>query len=152
MPTPMLILPGAPALSSFRREKLLRALQDRQPGVTDVAAEFIHFAHLSQSLDTHETELLAQLLTYGPRSRKVALSGGLLLVVPRPGTISPWSSKATDIAHNAGLSKIQRIERGLAYYVQGQFDAKTLLPLLHDRMVETVFDSLDAAAVLFADH
>jgi len=148
----MLILPGAAALSAFRREKLLRALRERQPDVTDVAAEFIHFAHLSESLDIHETELLAQLLTYGPRSGKVSLSGGLLLVVPRPGTISPWSSKATDIAHNAGLKKIQRLERGLAYYIQGQFDAKAILSLLHDRMVETVYDSLDEAAVLFADH
>jgi phosphoribosylformylglycinamidine synthase len=148
----MLILPGAAALSSFRREKLLRALRERQPGVTDVAAEFIHFAHLSDPLDTHETELLAQLLTYGPKSSKVALSGGLLLVIPRPGTISPWSSKATDIAHNAGLRKIQRLERGVAYYVQGQFDASTVLPLLHDRMVEAVYASLDEAAVLFVEH
>jgi phosphoribosylformylglycinamidine synthase len=147
----MLILPGAAALSSFRREKLLRALRERQPGVTDVAAEYIHFAHLREPLDTHETELLAQLLTYGPKSGKVALSGGLLLVIPRPGTISPWSSKATDIAHNSGLQKIQRLERGVAYYIQGQFDPEILAPLLHDRMVEAVYASLDEAEVLFTE-
>lgn len=115
-PLPMLILPGAAALSSFRREKLLRALRERQPGITEVAAEYIHFANLTETLDSHETELLAQLLTYGPRSSRPAVGGGLLLVIPRPGTISPWSSKATDIAHNAGLRKIQRLERGIAYF------------------------------------
>jgi phosphoribosylformylglycinamidine synthase, single chain form len=148
----MLILPGAAALSSFRRDKLLHSLRERQPGITDVAAEYIHFVDLVDTLDGHETELLAQLLTYGPKSAKVALNGGLLLAVPRPGTISPWSSKATDIAHNAGLYKIRRIERGVAYYLQGNFDAKAVLPLLHDRMVEVVYASLDDAAVLFEQH
>ncbi|MBC6905618.1 phosphoribosylformylglycinamidine synthase [Saccharophagus sp. K07] len=148
----MLILPGAAALSSFRRDKLLQSLRERQPGITDVAAEYIHFINLAESLEGHETELLAQLLTYGPKSERVALNGGLLLVVPRPGTISPWSSKATDIAHNAGLHKIQRIERGVAYYIQGQFDPKAVLPLIHDRMVEAVYASLDDAAVLFEQH
>lgn len=148
----MLILPGAAALSSFRREKLLRALRERQPGITDIAAEYIHFANLTESLSGYETELLAQLLTYGPKSPRVALKGGLLLTIPRPGTISPWSSKATDIAHNAGLYKIQRLERGIAYYIQGQFDPQAVLPLLHDRMVEAVYASLDEAAVLFEQH
>lgn len=151
-PVPMLILPGAAALSSFRRDKLLQSLRERQPGITDIAAEYIHFVDLAESLDGHETELLAQLLTYGPKTAKVALKGGLLLAVPRPGTISPWSSKATDIAHNAGLHKIRRIERGVAYYIQGQFDANAVLPSLHDRMVEVVFASLDEAAVLFEQH
>lgn len=148
----MLILPGATALSSFRRDKLFHSLRERQPGITDIAAEYIHFVDLADPLDGHETELLAQLLTYGPKSAKVALKGGLLLAVPRPGTISPWSSKATDIAHNAGLHKIRRIERGVAYYIQGQFDAKAVLPLLHDRMVEAVYASLDEASVLFEQH
>ncbi len=148
----MLILPGAAALSSFRRDKLLNALRERQPGITDIAAEYIHFVDFADNLDGHETELLAQLLTYGPKSDKVTLNGGLLLAVPRPGTISPWSSKATDIAHNAGLHKIRRIERGVAYYLQGHFDAKAVLPLLHDRMVEVIYASLDEAAVLFEQH
>lgn len=148
----MLILPGAAALSVFRREKLLQSLRERQAGITDVAAEYIHFVDLADALDGHETELLAQLLTYGPKTAKVAFKGGLLLSVPRPGTISPWSSKATDIAHNAGLRKIRRIERGIAYYLQGQFDANAVLPLVHDRMVETVYGSLDEAAVLFERH
>lgn len=147
----MLILPGAAVLSSFRREKLLKSLTDIQPGITALSAEYIHFVHFNDALDGRETELLAQLLTYGPKTGKVSLDGSLLLVVPRPGTISPWSSKATDIAHNAGLSKVNRIERGVAYHIEGSFDPQLILHFLHDRMVETVFDSLDEAEVLFAE-
>jgi len=82
--------------------------------------------------------------------------GALLLVVPRPGTISPWSSKATDIAHNCGLSEIHRIERGTAYYFSeaggatlGEHQLSLLKPLIHDRMVEQVMDNLDDAEALF---
>lgn len=148
----MLILPGANALSHFRRDKLLSSLKVQQSGIRDVSAEYVHFANLRDSLNAHETELLAQLLTYGPKSDEVGLGGQLLLVVPRPGTISPWSSKATDIAHNAGLHKVQRIERGVAYHITGHFDLQRIVAQLHDRMVEAVYASLDEAAVLFAHH
>lgn len=148
----MLILPGASALSSFRQEKLLLALKSAQTGVTDLSAEFVHFVHLEEALDAHEKELLAKLLTYGPKSQPAKLGGRLLLVVPRPGTISPWASKATDIAHNAGLASVRRLERGVAYHIEGAFDLDKVLPLIHDRMVEVVYGSLDDAAVLFSEH
>lgn len=148
----MLILPGASALSPFRRDKLLNSLQKLQPSVTDVSAEYVHFVHLHENLDAHETELLVQLLTYGPKSDAVSLNGQLLLVTPRPGTISPWASKATDIALNAGLRKIKRLERGIAYHIAGQFDVSRVINEIHDRMVETVFSHLDAAEVLFESH
>lgn len=148
----MLIMPGAAALSPFRLQKLLSQLQALQPGITEVSAEFVHFANLRESLDAHETELLAQLLTYGPKSEEVNLDGTLQLVTPRPGTISPWSSKATDIANNSGLIKVERLERGVAYHISGQFDKHSVAQLLHDRMVEVIFDTLDDAEILFSHH
>ncbi|MEY4588103.1 MAG: hypothetical protein RL497_179 [Pseudomonadota bacterium] len=146
----MLILPGAPALSLFRSQKLLQTLQALDHGVTGIYAEFVHLADTQGHLSPSETEILVQLLRYGPSAQAQVGVGRLLLVVPRPGTISPWSSKATDIAHNAGLSRVARIERGLAYHIQGDFDVQKILPALHDRMTETVFASLDEAAALFA--
>ncbi len=154
----MLTLFGASALSELRRTKLLHALQKAVPTVTGVRAEFVHFAETSEPLDDRERAVLDRLLTYGPRADAVQLVGSqrhLFLVVPRPGTISPWSSKATDIAHNTGLDKIRRLERGVMTTVSGELgvDGRALIaPWLHDRMVEAVLESTDAAEVLFEQH
>ena len=149
------ILRGAPALSTFRVHKLISACEDANLPVTDLYAEYAHFAHLSAPLSPEQTSHLEQILTYGPKLEQHQPEGKLLLVVPRPGTISPWSSKATDIAHNCGLSPVKRLERGVAWYVQlqGELTAeqqKQLLGLIHDRMVEAVLDSFEAADALFA--
>ena len=122
----MMILTGAPSLSAFRSKKLLSTLQQTVPSTASVYAEYVHFAELSQPLSESGVETLQALLTYGPREEKTSTVGQLILVVPRPGTISPWSSKATDIAHNCGLDQVVRVERGTAYYVQGEelFTAK----------------------------
>ncbi|ETN93027.1 Phosphoribosylformylglycinamidine synthase [Gammaproteobacteria bacterium MOLA455] len=151
----MMILTGAPSLSAFRRKKLLSTLQQVVPSTVSVYAEFVHFAELTQPLSESAVETLQALLTYGPREEKTSIKGQLILVVPRPGTISPWSSKATDIAHNCGLDQVVRVERGTAYYVQGEeaFSAQQLADLgaeLHDRMVETVLDGLQQAEILFS--
>ena len=149
----MLILRGAPALSSFRTQKLLTTLQQRVPAVTGVSSEFVHFANLSAPLSAEQLQVLQQLLTYGPKVEgEVNHEGELFLVVPRLGTISPWASKATDIAKNTGLDTVKRVERGVAYYVQGAIspaDRATIIAVLHDRMVETVFASLEAAEQIF---
>lgn len=150
----MLVLRGAPALSAFRHEKLLSSLSDKLNSVTGVYAEFLHFADLSADLDTQEQQVLDRILRYGPNASTEEPKGDLYLVVPRPGTISPWSSKATDIAHNCGLEKVLRLERGVAYYVQSNQplnagDRETVIALIHDRMVEAVMDSVDAASALF---
>ena len=89
-------------------------------------------------------------MQYGPMAQAVSASGQLLLVVPRPGTISPWSSKATDIAHNCGLENVLRVERGTAYYIESSellSEQQLMLvgDLLHDRMVEAVFTDLQAS-------
>ena len=150
----MLTLRGAPALSDFRSEKLLTQLQQIDPNVSAVYAEFVHFAETQNDLCESDIKVLEQLLTYGPKADSkddiFATDNECYLVLPRPGTISPWSSKATDIAHNAGLSDVERIERGIAYYVRGVTNREALLPALHDRMVEAVFAQLKAAQQLFS--
>ena len=153
----MIILSGASSLSAFRRQKLLSNLQQALPSVTSVAAEYVHFADVSEALSDAELATLEALMTYGPSEDKGLTSGHLLLVVPRPGTISPWSSKATDIAHNCGLKTVLRVERGTAYYVQAQTpltdgQLALLSELLSDRMVETVFQDLQQAQMLFTHH
>ncbi len=106
----------------------------------------MHFVDLSQPLSAKEKATLKALLTYNiPFAGK--REGKLHLVVPRPGTISPWSSKATDIAKNCGLDKVQRIERGVAHYDAAVSDIN-----IHDRMTEVVLDDFAKAAILFEDH
>lgn len=152
----MEILRGSPALSAFRITKLLSACQDASLPVNDIYAEFVHFADVSTPLSGEETATLQRLLQYGPSLAEHEPKGRLLLVTPRPGTISPWSSKATDIAHNCGLQSVLRLERGLAYYVDAaEMSAaqwQTLEGLLHDRMMERVFRELQQAESLFAHH
>ncbi|HRF43745.1 MAG TPA: phosphoribosylformylglycinamidine synthase [Candidatus Competibacteraceae bacterium] len=165
----MLRFRGNPALSPFRLEKLLTALRQRVPAITGVHAEFVHF--VDGTLTIPDREVLDRLLQYGPNqvtSRQLALVGKtafnehrnpndapLFLVIPRPGTISPWSSKATDIAHNCGLRRVHRIERGVAYFVESErplsdSELVALKPLLHDRMTEVVLEASDDPGTLFA--
>ncbi|MCH8538967.1 MAG: phosphoribosylformylglycinamidine synthase, partial [Alkalimonas sp.] len=150
----MLILRGAPALSEFRIRQLMDQSRRLALPVTEIYAEFIHFAELSADLTTAQQHTLEQLLTYGPALASHEPEGLMLLVTPRPGTISPWSSKATDIAHNCGLQMVTRLERGTAYYVQTSAtltiaEQAQLAALLHDRMMEAVFDSFDAVTAMF---
>tara|TARA_Y100001949_G_scaffold176126_1_gene188013 strand:+ start:1132 stop:5028 length:3897 start_codon:yes stop_codon:yes gene_type:complete len=149
----MLILRGAPALSAFRHGKLLAQLTDKVPAVRGLYAEFAHFAEVSGTLGADEQQVLARLLKYGPSVPVQEPAGRLFLVIPRFGTISPWSSKASDIARNCGLDKIQRLERGIAYYVEGDFseaDAGRIAAALHDRMTQLVLEQFEGAAELFS--
>ena len=152
----MLILRGAPALSAFRKKRLLQACQKLDSSIQDIHAHFIHFIDTESELSAEELAVLDQLLIYGPSREDTTESDDLLLVVPRPGTISPWSSKATDIAHNCGLNKIKRMERGTAYHVDAEhLSSDTLTAIeaeLHDRMTQVVMKHLDDAAQLFETH
>jgi phosphoribosylformylglycinamidine synthase len=154
----LLSLHGSPALSPFRIAKLKAGLDALRPahGVASISASFRHFVDLAARLDAPSRAILDKLLTYGPRPVADDDQATLLLVVPRPGTISPWSSKATDIAHNCGLVDVRRIERGVAYRVATRdgaslaaADRAALLPLVHDRMTEGVFDDVASARQLF---
>jgi phosphoribosylformylglycinamidine synthase len=142
---------GISALSDFRKAKLLSRLQAFSPSVKNVEAEYVHLADLGQKLSASEEAQLKQLVAYGTPFEG-SNDGALYLVVPRPGTISPWSSKATDIVHNSGLDSVKRVERGVAYYVQGAEPGNAgIAEILHDRMTETVLSGLEAAEILFKD-
>jgi len=104
---------GSPVLSSFRAEKLLGQLQSSVSSITHVYAEYVHFADVEGELSAEQTTTLQKLLTYGPAYSVEEPAGELLVVIPRFGTISPWASKATDIAHNCGLQSVHRLERGV---------------------------------------
>ena len=146
----MLVLRGAPAFTPARLAKRLRRIQGRNPAIRDAAAEFVHFAEIAEPLSDRETHVLDRLLRYGPRVEAHKLDGQRLLVVPRIGTISPWSSKATDVAHNCGLDKVKRIERGIWYTVAGTItDAPALRAAIHDRMTESVLEREEDATRLF---
>ncbi len=152
----MLNLRGASARSAFRIEKLLLSIQKKVPQVWRIDAEYAYFAHSSQAFEKEEISQLKQLLDDGLPIARQPFQGTFFLVVPRPGTISPWSSKATDIAHNSGLSVLERIERGIAYYVQfsnsescSESEYQLIKNCLHDRMVESVFSTIDEAETLF---
>ncbi len=147
-------LRGRDALSAFRRKKLLEAVAADIPGL-QIAAEYWHFISLQRALDDTERQQLERVLSYGSATAPVAQHGMLLLVTPRLGTISPWSSKATDIARHCGLPAVERIERGVAWWCTRDSqplsveDRSKLLPLVHDRMTESVLHDLDEAEALF---
>ncbi|MDB5165044.1 MAG: phosphoribosylformylglycinamidine synthase [Candidatus Saccharibacteria bacterium] len=147
----MLIYPWTSALSDFRKQKLLQKLQLIDADITDVQAVYTHLVDAGP-LSKTEDDRLRDLLTYGQEVSDTP-PGELFLVIPRPGTISPWSTKATDIAHNSGLTDIKRIERATAYYfVGGRASNRSALgAALHDRMTESVLASIEEAAVLFVD-
>jgi phosphoribosylformylglycinamidine synthase len=150
----MLILPGTKALSGFRLTRLCRELGDEVPGVSALEALFVHFVDSDRVLDTGERGILEQLLCYGGTLCRELPLGTLFLVIPRPGTISPWASKATDIAHNCGLAAISRIERGVAYIVTvdeepGPEQWGCIASRLHDRMTQIVVPEQGDAQALF---
>jgi len=149
-------LRGSAALSRFRLEKILSGLKAGVPRVTHLYAEFWHFCWSEQALSEQAGKVLQQILTYGPKLQEETPAGQFFLVVPRPGTISPWSSRATDIARHCGLESINRLERGVAYYVTTADNApltdaevQVLKPLIHDRMTEAVFSEPGDAERLY---
>lgn len=151
----MLIIPGAPALSDFRIAKLVASLSGEISSLRGLSAQYIHLVDIAVALDSERTAVLSQLLQYGPRAAFVEGGGLSFFVVPRPGTISPWSSKASDIARNCGLDMISRVERGVLYRVDlsaplQDAEREILLAAIHDRMVESVLSGPDEAQVLFS--
>ncbi len=151
---PLLTLRGPLALSAFRLDKLLSLLRQAHTEIAGIASEYVHFVHAAGMLNAAQHQVLQRLLTYGQLPENPS-QGTLFLVLPRMGTISPWASKATDIAHNCGLDQIDRIERGMAYYVQSsavlsEAARVAIVKAIHDPMTETVCSTMDEAAQLFA--
>jgi phosphoribosylformylglycinamidine synthase len=142
-----LALRGVAAFSAPRLARLQALVLETCCGVK-LSAEHWYFVELAAPLTADETARLKDLLGI-PDVLPAARSGTLLLVTPRLGTISPWSSKATDIAHNCGFAAVKRIERGTAFHVDGKFEKSVLAGRLHDRMTESVLDSVEEAQELF---
>jgi phosphoribosylformylglycinamidine synthase len=154
----MLQLPGSPAFSAFRIHKLIARLRGLAAGVSALEARYVHFVDVEQQLGEGEFDVLQQLLGCDSAVSADAETDASMRfwVVPRIGTISPWSSKATDIAHNCGLASVRRIERGVCIevYLDGSADPDDeqrhqIVELLHDRMTESVLSSAEDAQILF---
>ncbi len=154
----MLKIPGTAALSAFRKDRLLNELQSISVDITTITSRFVHFVDIGHDFSEVEKQILKQLLNYGDLQESVNSSDCLFVVIPRPGSISPWSSKATEIAHRCGLNSVKRIERGIEYFIKSNIPIfgtikQRIQSLLHDRMMQIVLDSeQDLKDLLFAEH
>ena len=153
----MLDLPGQPALSDFRIAKLTRALKRADTRLESVESRYTYFIETAGALSDDERKRLDALLLSGEQPAKLRSGTKRLYVVPRPGTISPWSSKATDIVKACDVAAVERVERGICYALKfsgevAETELSELIQLLFDRMTEAVFWSAGEAAALFAHH
>jgi phosphoribosylformylglycinamidine synthase len=153
----MIELPGQAALSNFRLAKLTRSLKRADDRVDAVEARFAYFVATSAELSAEDTSRLDALLLSGDPAATLKRGAKLLYVVPRPGTISPWSSKATDIAKACDIDAVERIERGICYGLKfsGKVhddDVLALSHLLFDRMTEAVYQDASGVEALFEAH
>jgi len=153
----MIVIHGNQALSSFRIEKLVLQIQSAINQPVNLSTESIYFVDVEQTLSKEELARIDELLEIPSISNSNVFELDLI-VIPRIGTISPWSSKATDILQHCGLAEVKRIEMGIAYQIQ-KTDGKSLEDhelkivgaLLHDRMTQSLIDSLDEADSLFLE-
>ncbi|MCK5810360.1 MAG: phosphoribosylformylglycinamidine synthase [Cocleimonas sp.] len=154
----MMMLAGNRAFSDFNKNKLLKSLQTSLPQIQAIHTRYWHFVKTNQSLSDIEQQHLDALLHYGESDNDAKPAGTLFLVVPRTGTISPWSSKATDILHNSGIIAVDRVERGIAYFIETKNDdalsvddSQFISAKVHDRMMEQVLSDAADAEVLFSN-
>lgn len=150
-------LQGGRALSDFRARRALEALAKVCPQVEAVSGRFVHFVHAERELSETEKSRLASLLDYEDAAEDVRADLSFM-VVPRLGTISPWASKATDIARNCGIDPVLRVERGTVYQIAlaagtevSEETAARLAACLHDRMTESVVPVDFAPEKLFVE-
>ncbi len=153
-PFTLLELPGPTALSDFRLDKLSQRLTDLDPDVRGISARYVYFAALERPLDNGELARLEALLSSGEPVGELIDGARQCYVVPRPGTQSPWSSKANDIVHACGLAAVRRVERGICYAIRfsraaGDSALESAAALLHDRMTEAVLPDGQSAGLLF---
>jgi phosphoribosylformylglycinamidine synthase len=148
----VLIYKGINALPDFRKKNLLTRIRKIDKSIVDISAEYVHFVDV-KNISKKDEEKLKVILTYGSKFSGKRV-GRTLLVVPRVGSISPWSSKATDIVLNCGVDNVKRLERGTIYYLTSSskhVDKHVIADELYDRMTETILDNLEQAEVLFAE-
>ncbi len=151
-------LKGQPVLSAFRAEQLLSLLQTKDQDITEIYAEFWHFISVKKSPGKTDLKILDRLLRYGPDRESKNTNSKMYLVIPRLGTISPWSTKATDIAHCCGLDNIIRMERGIAWHIETKSGKvlpeeklSEILEPIYDRMTEIVTDDPALPGKLFEE-
>ncbi len=153
----MKVLFGSSAYSEFRLSRLLKKLHEVSDEIKSISAVYVYLLKVDRDLSGEEEAHLLDLLSEAGQQPAVLGEGDLFMVAPRPGTISAWSSKATDILHVCGLTHVERIERGIAVTIgclrpMSDFEKAAIGEALHDRMTEAVFERIEDAAVLFADH
>ena len=148
-------VPGGNALSPFRAAALRARLRRLVPSLTAVSARHVHWVASEEPLDEPTTATVERLLTYGPPGAGDAQGAHVAVVVvaPRLGTLSPWASKATDIAHNCGVD-VRRVERVTEYHLATdepltEEEWGAAADLLHDRMTETALPTRADTAALF---
>ncbi len=148
----MLLYLGKNPYSLFRKKKLLQQIQKKQPTIQTFSANYAYFVLAKDFLDEDHLKLMAILDPVCSQWQGVK-EGQSVWVTPRFGTISSWSSKATDILHVCGLKKISRIERGILYHFEdaqiSQQEIYPLLPLLHDQMTESCTFDYSSLETLF---
>ena len=156
----MLILYGGEAETAYRRSQRLQALQTLSPQIRSVGSHWVYFVDFEGSntgIDSDTKQRLCDLLSAFSVQDDNQIAGKEVIVSPRIGTISPWSSKATDIAHNCGLSEIARIERAVSYRIEGlenlsEESSQAVVNSLFDRMTEQVLVDDKSAHLLFDHH
>ncbi|OGT84962.1 MAG: phosphoribosylformylglycinamidine synthase [Gammaproteobacteria bacterium RIFCSPLOWO2_02_FULL_61_13] len=150
----MLTLRGAPALTDFRRDQLLRAIRVHWPQATSIHCEYLHFVLTARELNPAERDRLDALLGTCQSDFDPADAGAI--VMPRPGTLSPWSSKATDILHNCGMHAATRVERGVRWWfggiASGVVPPEAVKALLHDPMTQIIVSDLEQTGLAIAHH
>ncbi len=139
----MLKITGSTALSDFRQQSLLQQFKKIHTEISAIHCQYVHFIESEQALGQSQITRLENLLSYGHQMQSPNVSGQYLLVIPRPGSITPWSSKATEIIHRCGMTEVKRIERGIEYYLElkgslSQEQQNQINDLIHDRMTQTV--------------
>ena len=154
----LLALPGRTAASPFAIAKLHDRLRASRPAtrVVGLSSRYRHYVEIDRPLDAAARRILDALLTYGPRDDSAPPAAPDFVVVPRPGTISPWSSKATEIARHCGLAAVRRIERGIDWHADTRdggpldpADRAALIALVCDRMTEAALDRAEDGSTLF---
>ena len=150
----MKVLPGSNALSDFRLDQLLKKLREVTVNIDAISSCYRYILDLSEDFSSAEESRLRDILIELGQAPVGIDDGELLIVAPRPGTISPWSSKATDILQVSGVTGVRRIERATAYSLKlsnalTQEQRERVEGILHDRMTEAVFNTLEDTHVLF---
>jgi len=138
----VLIFPGGPAASAFRLQKRLLSIREKVPSAANLNARFLHLIDLEGELTAGRQKILEDLLGYAssPVAQGISENTVKFTVLPRLGTVSPWSTKATDIIHRCDLDQVRRAERGIVWQIDvaNECSGREIAAFLHDPMTESI--------------